>query len=80
MPYGDGTGPNGLGPMTGRGAGYGTPGSMNLIPGRDRGFFGRGEGRGRRKQYYPTGLPGWCRAGAVFRLGEVIRCLRRVRS
>ena len=72
MPYGDGTGPNGLGPMTGRGAGYcagyGTPGYMNPIPGRGyfaggRGFFGRGGGRGRRNRYYATGLPGWYRAG-----------------
>ena len=72
MPYGDGTGPNGLGPMTGRGAGYcagyGTPGYMNPIPGRGyfgggRGFFGRGGGRGRRNRYYATGRPGWYRAG-----------------
>ena len=73
MPFGDGTGPNGLGPMTGRGAGYcagyGMPGYMNPIPGRGyfgrgRGFFGRGGGRGRRNWYYATGLPGWYRAGA----------------
>jgi len=36
MPRGDGTGPMGLGPMTGRGAGYcagsGVPGFMNPIP------------------------------------------------
>ncbi len=73
MPFGDGTGPNGLGPMTGRGAGYcagyGTPGYMNPIPGRgyfgrSRGFFGRGGGRGRRNWYYATGLPGWNRVGA----------------
>ncbi len=72
MPFGDGTGPNGLGPMTGRGAGYcagyGMPGYANPIPGRGyfgggRGFFGRGGGRGRRNRYYATGLPGWYRAG-----------------
>jgi len=44
MPQGDGTGPAGLGPMTGRGmgfcAGFSTPGFMN-------GGFGRGFGRGR---------------------------------
>lgn len=38
MPGGDGTGPMGLGPMTGRGAGYCTsspfPGFTNPIPGR----------------------------------------------
>jgi len=38
MPGGDGTGPMGMGPMTGRAAGfcagYGVPGYMNPIPGR----------------------------------------------
>jgi hypothetical protein len=42
MPFGDGTGPMGLGPMTGRGAGFcagfGMPGFTNLIPGRRFGF------------------------------------------
>jgi len=41
MPFGDGTGPRGMGSMTGRGAGYcagfGRPGFANPIPGR-RGF------------------------------------------
>jgi len=67
MPRGDGTGPMGLGPMTGRGAGfcagYAAPGFMNPVPGR--GYFGRGRGaggRGRRNWYYATGLPGWQRA------------------
>jgi len=50
MPGGDGRGPMGLGPMTGRGAGfcagYPYPGYMNAIPGRGRGRgFGRGFGR-----------------------------------
>ena len=71
MPRGDGTGPMGLGPMTGRAAGYcagySVPGYMNPIPGRGyfgwgRGFFGRGGGRGWRNWYYATGLPGWARA------------------
>ena len=43
MPFGDGTGPLGLGPMTGRRAGFcagfGSPGFANPIPGR---WFGRG--------------------------------------
>jgi len=43
MPRGDGTGPMGLGPMTGRAAGYcvgyGAPGFMNPIP---RAGFGVG--------------------------------------
>ena len=52
MPGGDGTGPLGLGPMTGRQAGYcagySAPGYANSIPGRGRGFgYGRGFGRGR---------------------------------
>ena len=57
MPRGDGTGPMGFGPMTGRGAGYcagyPVPGFMNPIPGRGYGYgygrgfgFGRGRGRG----------------------------------
>ncbi|RLD18829.1 MAG: hypothetical protein DRI36_00450 [Caldiserica bacterium] len=48
MPWGDGTGPLGLGPMTGRAAGYcagyPVPGYMNPIPGR--GFWGWGRGWG----------------------------------
>lgn len=58
MPRGDGTGPMGLGPMTGRAAGfcagYNTPGYLNPVFGRGyagigRGFFGRGGGRGWRR-------------------------------
>jgi hypothetical protein len=69
MPRGDGTGPLGLGPMTGRAAGfcagYPVPGYMNPILGR--GYFGWGcgwfgRGRGFRHWYYATGLPGWARA------------------
>ena len=56
MPGGDGTGPSGMGPMTGRAAGYcagnDIPGCANAIPGgfggRGRGMgFGRGRGLGR---------------------------------
>ena len=72
MPAGDGTGPMGMGPMTGRGAGYcagfGAPAYAN--PARGRGFgmgWGRGggwgRGRGWRNMYYATGLPGWARYG-----------------
>jgi len=70
MPGGDGTGPGGMGPMTGRAAGfcagYSVPGYMNPVGGRGywgwgRGF--RGGGRGWRNWYYATGLPGWARAG-----------------
>jgi len=45
MPFGDGTGPAGLGPMTGRAAGfcagYPVPGYMNPVIGR-AGFYGAG--------------------------------------
>ena len=41
MPFGDGTGPAGLGPMTGRAAGYPVPGYMNPAVGR-AGFYGAG--------------------------------------
>ena len=70
MPRGDGTGPAGMGPMTGRAAGYcagyETPGYMNPVGGRG-GFRGRGPGFGgggwgRRNWYYATGQPGWARA------------------
>jgi hypothetical protein len=67
MPRGNGTGPMGLGPMTGRRAGYcagyDAPGDANPVPrlGLARGF--RGGGRGWRHMFYATGLPRWARAG-----------------
>ncbi len=75
MPAGDGTGPMGRGPMTGRGAGfcagYGVARYMNSIPGRGLGMgFGggrggaRGGGHGWRNMFYATGLSGWQRAAA----------------
>jgi len=46
----------GMGPMTGRGAGYcggyEAPGRANPIP-------GRGGGASHRNWYYATGVPGW---------------------
>ncbi len=71
MPRGDGTGPMGMGPMTGRAAGFcagsGIPGFMNSGLGRGlgigRGFGRSGGGRGCRNQFYATGLPGWKRFG-----------------
>ena len=69
MPGGDGTGPAGMGPMTGRAAGfcagYPVPGYMNPSGGRGFGAFGRGRGGGWgwRNQFYATGLTGWQRAG-----------------
>ena len=51
MPRGDGTGPAGMGPMTGRAAGYcagyAVPGFMNSVRGRGMGMaWGRGGGGG----------------------------------
>lgn len=66
MPGGDRTGPMGMGPLTGRAAGYCTgsavPGFMSAPGGG--GFRGRGGGRGRRNWFYATGLTGWQRAAA----------------
>ena len=68
MPRGDGTGPAGLGPMTGRAAGYcagfSVPGFMNPCIGGG-GFWRRGGGgRGWRNWYRATGMPGWGGASA----------------
>ncbi len=68
MPGGDRTGPMGMGPMTGRAAGYcaenTVPGSANTPGGRGFGG-GRGRGgRGRRNRFHATGLTGWQRAVA----------------
>lgn len=78
MPAGDGTGPMGRGPMTGRGAGYcggyAAPGWANPVAGRGLGLgWGRGGARGgrggggggwrHRNWYYATGVPGWARFG-----------------
>ncbi|MEW6367689.1 MAG: DUF5320 domain-containing protein [Acidobacteriota bacterium] len=78
MPRGDRTGPVGMGPMTGRAAGYcaglGVPGYSNPAPGRmfragvgmGGGGLGRGfggGGRGWRHWFHATGLPGWMRFG-----------------
>ncbi|MFP4176578.1 MAG: DUF5320 domain-containing protein [Planctomycetota bacterium] len=67
MPRGDGTGPAGMGPMTGRGAGYcagyDRPGYMNpSVRGGFGGGGGRGRGMGRRNWARATGMPGWARA------------------
>ena len=54
MPFGDGTGPRGMGPMTGRGAGFcagfGRPGFANPI--RGRGGFGFGWRRPYGRPYF----------------------------
>ena len=75
MPRGDGTGPSGMGSMTGRGAGYcagyNVPGFANTIGGIGYGYgFGRGGGWGRagrgghRNWSYSPGLTGWQRTAA----------------
>lgn len=76
MPAGDGTGPMGMGPMTGRGAGYcagfGVPGFANPLPGMGWGRgagWGRG-GRGWRHWFYATGLPFWARVMGVTAGGQ----------
>jgi len=69
MPGGDSTGPMGMGPRTGRGAGFcagfAVPGFVNR--GFGGGWFGRGRGGGRgwRNMFYATGLTGWQRAAAA---------------
>ncbi len=66
MPRGDGTGPVGMGPMTGRAAGFcadfNAPGFMSQGAGRGfRGFWRHGSGRGRRNRFcaplYPVSTP-----------------------
>lgn len=54
MPRGDGTGPMGMGPMTGREAGFC---AGFAVPGYANSFgcgFGFGRGRGFRQRYYAT--------------------------
>lgn len=78
MPGGNGTGPMGMGPMTGRAAGFcagfNMPGYANQNPGRGFGMgLGRGRGFncnpgggfGRRNRYYATGMTGWQRAAGA---------------
>lgn len=69
MPRGDRTGPWGMGPLTGRGAGF-CRGFLSPYFGRYFRFggYGRGPGfggggRGFRHMFYATGLPGLLRFG-----------------
>ena len=65
MPGGDRTGPEGMGPMTGRAAGFcagfNVPGYMNPYGGRGMGFGraigGRGGGFGRRGEFANLAYP-----------------------
>jgi hypothetical protein len=73
MPRGDGTGPAGAGPMTGRGAGFCTglrpsgyahpAAAFGFGLGFRRGRGSRGTGFGWRNMFYATGLPGYMRWG-----------------
>ena len=72
MPGGDRTGPMGMGPMTGRGAGYcagvSVPGYMNPAGGRGGFGYGRGYGRG-----WGRGMGrgfGWRWAGSPYAYGH----------
>jgi hypothetical protein len=68
MPAGDGTGPMGMGPMTGRAAGfcagYDFPGYANPVPGRGLGW---GFGRGFRGRGWWGGTGGWRGGGRGWR-------------
>ncbi|MCK5063626.1 MAG: DUF5320 domain-containing protein [Candidatus Fermentibacteraceae bacterium] len=68
MPAGNGTGPLGEGPLTGRSMGrctdLQTDGYMSAPGKRGAGEYfrcGRGSGRGMRNRFYETGLPFWRR-------------------
>ncbi len=65
MPRGDRTGPAGMGPMSGRGAGYcagfAAPGFVNGAPGRGMGM-GRGRGFGRGSGFGANWRNGWTAA------------------
>lgn len=70
MPRGDQTGPRGMGPMTGRAAGFcagfAAPGFVSggrQAYGRGGGWARGGGGWGWRNQFYATGAPGWARYG-----------------
>lgn len=58
MPRRDGTGPVGMGPMTGRGAGFCTGVAARNYANP---FCGRGAGRGYRRMFYASGLPAQAR-------------------
>jgi len=67
MPRGDGTGPIGMGPMTGWGAGYcngfAAPGYVDQVGFTGRFESGFGHRHGLRRMFYVTGMPGWARCG-----------------
>ena len=83
MPRGDGTGPAGMGPMTGRAAGfcagYPVPGYMNPVGGqgywgggRGGGGWGRGRGRGFGWAGAGYGMPAWGGAAGPYAYGGAV--------
>jgi hypothetical protein len=75
MPGRDGTGPMGMGPMTGRGAGNCAGYAATEFANRGVGFGrGMGGGGGFRRMFCLTGLPGWARNGykQVMSGGQVV--------
>ena len=65
MPGFDGTGPMGMGSMTGGARGWCNPYGRSFAQGGLGPWFGWGRGRGRgfRHMYWATGMPGWMRFG-----------------
>ena len=62
MPRGDGTGPMGMGSMTGRGTGYCVSNASPVFVNRGVGFGrGMGGGRGFKRMLSFTEVPGWMR-------------------
>ncbi len=61
MPRRDGTGPMGMGAMTGRGVGYCNPAINLTLDSQPIYFGGYGCGRGNRRQFCVVGAPGYLR-------------------
>jgi hypothetical protein len=70
MPRRDGTGPMGMGPMTGRGAGLCINNTFGMRF-QERGFAGYGYQRGYRRQYNETGIPGYLRRNYSLNIPDV---------
>ena len=74
MPGGDGTGPLGLGPMTGRAAGYcagyAMPGYATPISGLGLGGWSRRGGRRRAPWFPASAYVGWPRGGFAWPISQ----------
>ncbi len=73
MPRGDGTGPVGMGPMSGRGAGFCAGYNMQGVANRG---CGMGYGLGRRAGFRAAGARGW-RGESTVMTGDDKKTLRR---